>query len=128
MSQLVEEYALTLPAGSRMVLVALCDVIASSDERVRESIKWNAPSYAIDEHFATTGIERDGRVRLVLHAGATKRVLPLALNIDDPQGILDWKSPDRAIARFATAEQVEETSRYLRSILTQWIAQTQTGR
>ena len=127
MSQLVEEYALTLPIGSRTVLVALCDVIASSDERIRESIKWNAPSYAIDDHFATTGIERDGRVRLVLHAGATKRVLPVALRIDDPGGILEWKAPDRAIARYASTEQVEETSEYLRSILKQWIAQTQTG-
>jgi len=128
MSQLVEEYARTLPVGSRTVLVALCDVITSSDERLRESIKWNAPSYAIDEHFATTGIERDGRVRLVLHAGARKRVDPLALHIDDPRGILEWKSPDRAIARFASAEQVEEASQYLRSILNQWIAQTQMGK
>ena len=127
MSQLVEDYALTLPAGSRLVLVALCDVITSSDGRLRESIKWNAPSYAIDEHFATTGIERDGRVRLVLHVGARKRVRPLALHIDDPKGILEWKSPDRAIARYASAEQVEESSQDLRSILKQWIAQTQTG-
>ena len=58
-----------VPEPTRAALAELCRIIASSDPRVRAEIKWNAPSFAIDDHFATTGMLKAGGVRLVLHTG-----------------------------------------------------------
>lgn len=106
-------------------LADLCDVIRTVDPRIEESIKWNAPSFSIADHFATTGFSPSGALRLVLHTGAVKRATPLVLDITDAGLPLDWKGTDRAVLTFASAAEVHDRSDALRSVLRQWIAQTQ---
>lgn len=105
-------------------LVALCDLIEASDDRLVCEIKWNAPSYAITDHFATTGLAPKGGVRLVLHRGAAVRngTPDLRSGITDATGLLDWRGDDRAIAMFRSAEEVRDSGDALRAILVEWIA------
>jgi hypothetical protein len=114
-----------VPEPTRAALTELCRIIASSDPRVRAEIKWNAPSFAIDDHFATTGVLKGGGVRLVLHTGARRRTAAKKIVIDDPEKLLDWRDADRAIAVFADARDVQQQERALGVILDEWIAQTQ---
>ena len=106
-------------------LIELCAIIRAVDPRIDESIKWNSPSFAISEHFATTSLRPRGPLLLVLHTGAKILETPLSVDIDDPTGLLAWKSPDRAIASFADADAVVASKAPLQKILTQWIAATQ---
>ncbi len=108
-------------------LTALCEIIEASDPRIVGEIKWNAPSYRIVDHFATTGLAPKSGVRLVLHTGAKKRDEPLTIQVDDPLELLDWKAPDRAVAMFRTLEEVAAARDALEAILTRWIDQTQGG-
>lgn len=110
---------------TRAALSELCRIIAASDPRTRREIKWNAPSFAIDDHFATTGILKAGGIRLVLHTGARRKGAPQPIVIDDPEKLLDWKDADRAVAVFVDAADVRRNEAALRVILTEWIAQTQ---
>lgn len=103
----------------------LCELIRSVDPRIEESIKWNAPSFSIADHFATTGFSPSGALRLVLHTGAVKRATPLVLDIDEAGLPLDWKGTDRAVLTFASESEVRERADALRSVLRQWIAQSQ---
>ena len=114
-----------VPEPTRAALTELCRIIAGSDPRVRAEIKWNAPSFAIDDHFATTGVLKGGGVRLVLHTGARRKGAAKNIVIDDPEKLLDWKDADRAIAVFADARDVRQQERALGVILDEWIAQTQ---
>ncbi|SFS03719.1 protein of unknown function (DU1801) [Microbacterium sp. cf046] len=114
-----------VPEPTRTALSELCRIIAGSDRRVRGEIKWNAPSFTIDDHFATTGLVKDGDIRLVLHTGARRRGEKRTLVIDDPDGLLEWKDADRAVAVFRSAEDVRAHEEALRAILSEWIAQTQ---
>lgn len=106
-------------------LAGLCELIRTVDPRIEESIKWNAPSFSIVDHFATTGFSPAGSLRLVLHTGAVKRATPLVLDIEDAGLPLDWKGTDRAVLTFSSADEVRDRADALRSVLRQWIAQTQ---
>lgn len=106
------------------IVAALCEVIEAADPRAVGEIKWNAPSYRISEHFATTGLGRGSEVRLVLHRGAKKTTTPRP-SIDDPHGLLDWKAPDRAVLQFRSERDVRALRDPLTEILRQWIDQTQ---
>jgi hypothetical protein len=121
----VAAYLDRVPEPTRAALSELCRIIATSDPRVRGEIKWNAPSFAIDDHFATTGILKADGIRLVLHTGARRRGAPRSIVIDDPEKLLDWKDADRAVAVFVDAADVRRNEAALRVILTEWIAQTQ---
>ena len=106
-------------------LADLCALIRTVDPRIEESIKWNAPSFSIADHFATPGFSPPGGLRLVLHTGAVKRATPLVVDIEDAGLRLDWKGTDRAVLTFASAAEVHDRADALRSVLRQWIAQTQ---
>ncbi|QZY51526.1 DUF1801 domain-containing protein [Leucobacter tenebrionis] len=122
--QAVEAWLREMSDDRVPLLAELCRIIEQSDGRVVGEIKWNAPSYRIVEHFATTGIERKGGIRLVLHTGAAKRETPLPMreHVEDPTGLLTWKGSDRAVALFSSIEDVCAAREALTAILRQWIA------
>jgi hypothetical protein len=122
--QETEAYLAAVDATHRDAFTALCTLIRSADARIDESIKWNAPSFFITDHFATTGLTRDGAIRLVLHTGAKKRPDSLAVAIEDG-GFLTWVAPDRAVVTFANLQQVNDAAPTLTRVIRQWIEQTQ---
>ncbi len=95
--------------------------IRATDARIGEDIKWNAPSFHLeDRHFATMQLRRTDSVLLVLHLGAGKRTLaPDA--IADPQGVLTWLGADRATLAFTSLADVETRTRALQALLKQWM-------
>lgn len=99
-------------------------VILAADPRIGEGIKWNAPSFHLDDrHFATMQLRRTDRVLLVLHLGAGKRAMPKEA-IADPGKQLTWLGPDRATCEFAGADEVDAQAAALQSLLRQWMAHT----
>ncbi|RZU65853.1 uncharacterized protein DUF1801 [Microterricola gilva] len=121
----VEHYLSALRHPLADVLAELCALIRASDPRIDETIKWNAPSFFISDHFATTGVAPTGGIRLVLHTGAKKRAAALVITIDGADGLLDWKGTDRAVVSFDSREQFDGCRERLSAVLAQWIAQTQ---
>ena len=124
-SNAVDSYLEAVPEPPRAALTELCRIITSSDDRIRGEIRWNAPSFAIDDHFATTGIMKGGGIRLVLHTGARRISARRTIVIEDPEKLLEWRDADRAVALFETVDDVRQHEASLRAILTSWIDQTQ---
>ncbi|MGA9869794.1 MAG: DUF1801 domain-containing protein [Rhodococcus sp. (in: high G+C Gram-positive bacteria)] len=120
----VAGFLATLDDPRRDALAELCRVVEGADPRIEGAIKWNAPSYFIGEHFATTGLERRGGLRLVLHTGAKKIVDGGPVTVYDPSDSLAWKAPDRAILTFTDLADVQARRSDVQSILRQWIAAT----
>lgn len=121
----IDAYLGGVPEPTRTALAELCRIIQSCDDRIRGEIKWNAPSFAIADHFATTGITPGGGIRLVLHTGARRKGDPQRLEIDDPGDLLDWRGADRAFVVFDGVSDVQQHEASLRTIVTEWIDQTQ---
>ncbi len=124
----VERFSAALPEPQREAMTALCAVIRGSDARLTESIAWGAPSFSLDDHLFTTGIDRrTGRVRLVLHSGV-RSTLAMRGRIDDAGGMLDWKSDDRAVLHVADAAEVTAMQPALTGLLRRWIAAVEQAR
>lgn len=121
----VRDFLAALDDPRATALAELCVTIRGADPRITGVVKWNAPSFLITEHFATTGLERRAGLRLVLHTGAARRPDAPAVRVDDPEGLLDWRAPDRAVLVFADVEEVLARREAVRAVLRQWIAATQ---
>jgi len=98
--------------------------ILNTDSRINESIKWNAPSFYIDDHFATFNLHYPDRIQIVLHAGAKPNPDAPQFEVSDPAGLLKWASVDRASVTFRSQTEVDEQLDAFLGILRQWIVLT----
>ena len=96
--------------------------IRATDPRIGEAIKWNAPSFHVEgRHFATMQLRRPDVVRLILHLGTQKRSPPAGA-IADPDGLLTWLAPDRALLEFRDAAELEARQAAVVALVRQWMA------
>lgn len=102
---------------------ALRILIRGADKRIREGVKWNAPSFYIQEHFATLKLRPADAVQVVLHTGAKAKSNSVTMQIEDPAGLLKWAAKDRCVATFANMKAVRANGAAFTAILKQWIAQ-----
>ena len=118
----VDTYMATLDHAMAAQVEQLRTAILDSDARINESIKWNAPSFLIDDHFATFNLHYPDRVQIVLHAGAKLNPDAAQFEISDPCGLLKWAAVDRASVTFASADEVDERMDAFLDVLRQWVA------
>lgn len=102
----------------------LRSAILDVDPRVNESIKWNAPSFFIDDHFATFNLHYPDRIQVVLHAGAKVNPDAKQLEISDSAGLLKWAAVDRASVTFTADVDIDDQLVPFLDVLRQWISLT----
>jgi len=120
----VDEFMSGLEHPMAAQVESLRSIILDADPRVAEAIKWNAPSFYVDEHFATFSLHHPERLQVVLHTGAKVNPDARRVEIDDPDGLLSWPSDDRAVVTFSSPEDVAARIGAFTSIVRQWIQQT----
>ena len=98
-------------------------LILASDPRVSEQIKWNAPSFLIEDHFATFKLYPPNAIQLVLHTGAKVKNQPKTFVVDDPHNLLQWVTGDRCVLILKSAEHARQMREAVASIVKQWIRQ-----
>lgn len=101
----------------------LRSAVAAARPDAVESWKWNAPSWALDDHFATLALRRPDEVLLILHAGARPRPDAPRIRVTDPTGLLRVAGPDRSIAAFRSADDVRAARPALEAVVREWAAQ-----
>lgn len=97
--------------------------ILALDPRITEEVKLNAPSFRLDEHFATFRLHPPKGIQLVLHTGAKGKSNARRFTIDDPQGLLAWQASDRCVLMLASADALAEHEAAVLGIVRQWIVQ-----
>ena len=98
----VDAYMSALEHPMAAQVERLRSAILGVDVRVNESIKWNAPSFYIDDHFATFNLHYPDRIQIVLHAGAKVNPDAKQFEVSDPDGLLKWAAADRASVTFGS--------------------------
>lgn len=111
----------TLEHSLKAEINMLRQIIRVADKRIQESIKWNAPSFYITEHFATLKLYPAKTVQVVLHLGVKVKPNSRALKIDDPAGLIKWAAKDRGVITFASVADIQANKRAFTKILRQWI-------
>ena len=100
---------------------ALRAIVRNAAPNAVETIKWNAPSSAIDgEDRVTLGLDQKGGARLVLHRGAKPRA-SIDLTSIDGDGIARWPSPDRGVGTFRDLEDVLRCEVQLTALCSRWV-------
>ncbi|WP_108124651.1 DUF1801 domain-containing protein [Saccharospirillum mangrovi] len=97
--------------------------ILNIDARIVEEVKWNAPSFKIDDHFATFRLHPPKNIQIVLHRGAKPKPLEKAMQLEDPNGFVNWKAPDRCVLEIQSSEQALAHKRDIIDLIRQWISQ-----
>lgn len=103
-------------------IAAVLALIRTADPAIAEGIKWNAPSFRLDEWFATLNIRSRDAVQIILHLGAKSRKdVTVRQAIDDPHGMLQWLGKDRATVKFRDSTEIKSRGAAFQAVLRQWI-------
>lgn len=119
----VNDFMADLDHPLKPEIEAVRTILRGADPRIQESIKWNAPSFSLEDYFATLKLRPFGTVQVVFHTGAKVKAMPTAMVIDDPAGLLHWAAPDRAVATFSDMHDITAKQTALVAIIHQWLAQ-----
>lgn len=80
------------------------NIIKKSDKRIKERIKWNAPSYYHLEDIVTFGPRKANKILLVFHHPAVVRI---------KSEILEGDYKDRRLAWFSSADEIHAREKEL---------------
>ena len=121
-AETVDVLLATLKHPGRPVIQAVRKVILAADPRIKEGIKWKAPSFYTAEHFATFHLRAKTGVSLVLHLGARARPDVDLRSVIGTFGMaLEWKGSDRATLTFRDVAQVRRETTAFRRLIRAWI-------
>jgi hypothetical protein len=119
----VTAFLTRLEHPQKAAIEAVRALILSADPRICESIKWNAPSFALADHFATFKLRPEATVQVVFHTGAKVQANPTARQVDDPAGLFTWAAPDRGLVTFADMAAIHAAQDAFVALVRQWIKQ-----
>lgn len=120
-SSKVDEFMVSLEHPLKVEIEAVRALILGADKRINESVKWNAPSFYIKEHFATFKLRPMETIQVVFHTGAKVRADITDVDIDDPSGLLKWVAKDRGVATLADMKDIESKKIALIAVVRGWI-------
>ncbi|MFN7163307.1 MAG: DUF1801 domain-containing protein [Hyphomonas sp.] len=99
----------------RVILLAL------KAPKLDESVKWNAPSYAVGgTHCVTFNFGDRKSIRLIFHCDTARKESKGAAPAFE-HALLAWQSDIRAIAAFRSMEEVAAAKAVLPGLVTRWV-------
>ncbi len=107
----------------KAAIQALRSLVLSLDSRIKEELKWNAPSFYLEDHFATFKLRPSETIQVVLHTGAKVKEAPRPFKVSDPEKLLKWAAKDRCIVTFSSAEDAKAKRESFAAIVRSWIRQ-----
>lgn len=119
----VDEYLAALEHPHKKGVQALRKAILGVDARIREEVKWNAPSFYLEDHFATFRLHPGSIFQLVFHTGAKAKANPKQFRLDDPQNLVRWAAKDRCIIAFESDADATTKRAEVVKMVKAWISQ-----
>lgn len=116
----VTEFMQTFEHPLKAEIEAVRGLILGADPAISEGIKWKAPSFCVQEYFATMHIKNTKAVQIIFHLGAKVRPTD-GFTIDDPAGLLEWLGKDRATVKFSDMRAISTNKDIFVTIVRQWI-------
>lgn len=107
-NEAVNSYMLKLKHPLKDEIESVRKIIMSSDNRIKERIKWNAPSYYCIEDMVTFNLRNQMSVHIVFHH-------PEIVKIKSPLLLGDYK--DRRTTYFKNMKEIRSNKKALQSII-----------
>jgi hypothetical protein len=120
----VDDYMRELDHPLKAEIEAVRRIILGSHPRIGEGIKWNSPSFRVDDYFATINLHSKTVVRVILHKGAkVKDNTTAEPQLSDPKKLLEWPARDRAVVKFFDMADITAKRAAFEKIVNQWVEQ-----
>lgn len=119
----VDAYIAKLEHPHKRGVQALRKAILGVDPRIREEVKWNAPSFCLDDHFVTFRLHPGSIFQIIFHTGAKAKGNPKQFRLDDPRSLLKWAAKDRCIIGFESDADAMAKRTEVTRMVKDWIAQ-----
>ncbi|MFJ6024584.1 DUF1801 domain-containing protein [Brevundimonas sp. NPDC092305] len=121
----IDEWLAALDPDAREDVEQLRRIVRTAAPALVESIKWNAPNYALaGRDRVTLGLNRKSGYRVVLHRGVEKRVAD-GFIFEDPDRIGVWPTPDRGVVTLPNSADIASQAGRLETLIRRWIAATE---
>ncbi len=121
-TQAVNDFVSSLNHPATQEIQMLRDIVCEVSPSIQEGVKWNAPSFRVDEYFATINLREKQGVGVVLHFGAKVRDVAAGReSIADPDRLLKWLAKDRATVSFSGKDDIAARKPAFQAVLRQWI-------
>jgi hypothetical protein len=118
----VETFLTELDSPFKSEMLAVRQIILTTNPNITEEIKWNVPSFCTSQHFATFHLRAKDSLGIVLHLGAKVRDTAVTgIKISDPESLLEWLGADRAMVKFYNLNDIESKKLAFVNIIQQWI-------
>jgi hypothetical protein len=88
-----------------------------------ESVKWNAPNYALADDFATMQLRRDDAVQLVLHTGAKPKPDHPEIVLDTVPRVAKRAARNRLVLTYREAQLSPADADALAALVRSWVQQ-----
>ena len=96
----------------RDLVQAVREAVLDADERVTETVKWQAPTFMYKGNIASFYPKTTKHASLMFHRGAM---------LDDPDGLLEGEGDVSRVARFLDADDLERKREALQRLIRNWI-------
>jgi hypothetical protein len=122
--QSVSVFLATLEHSRKAEINRVRNIILGTNADIVEKIKWNAPSFGLEEDDRITfRLQPGDKVDLIFHRGVKPKALD-GFAFTDETGLLKFVAPDRALLIFSDAVDIESKIEKLRWLVRAWIAAT----
>ncbi len=96
-------------------------IILSANKGITEHIKWKAPSFCFNgEDRVTFNLNKKECILLIFHRGA-KVKSSKDFVFEEGKNFLEWLTPDRAVVKFYTIEEIKARKSILKKVVSEWI-------
>lgn len=112
-SEMVDAWFENYDNPQKELVDAVRRVILAADDRVTETIKWQAPTFVYRGNIASFFPKSKAHVSLMFHTGAS---------LPDRDGILEGEGDTSRVAKFTDAEDLARKTPALQGIVRAWIA------
>lgn len=122
----VDAFMSKLDHPLKTTIELLREIVLSSNKGVTEHIKWKAPSFLYDgDDKITFNLHKAHMVMVIFHRGAKAKDSKGKENLfGDTTALLEWLSPDRAVAKFTGLEELKAKEGHFKRTVKKWLSTT----
>lgn len=119
----VDTFLASLEHPHKEGIQLLREAILGLDGRIREEVKWNAPSFLLEDHFATFRLHPPRSIQLVLHTGAKPKSPPRQFVLQGAETFAKWAAPDRCVLNIGDSPAARRHCQVIVGLVRQWMQQ-----
>ncbi|MCA9909952.1 MAG: DUF1801 domain-containing protein [Anaerolineae bacterium] len=120
---LADFYA-SLSGDKKAQVEAISHLLHAAVPELQETLKWNAPNFVFEgnDRLTLNLMNKEGKVKLILHMGATKKEDKKARPImTDSTGLIAWSSDIRGTITFESADHVRQVRQQVTELVQAWL-------